>query len=1637
MKNFKKKSIGLLTSAAVLVSAFGGFAPVMTYAAPDNTILLEENYTVLKSDQAALESMGWTENGEFKGGSGFEDEQYGSFTAGNGTLVMSKSDSSSAGADSGKTVYAVEKTFEYEQTGYDGNDRVALRQNNFKGKYAIDFNNAAFTQTTGSSWIDMVGYRGSANGQFDSVGRLTVVGGTGELSVYNNKLNVTNNTNVPMWKNATTKDNIRIVFDSATSTFQIYKGDMSTPVSTTATVGNGKKGDTFRMTSWGDPTKENDGTPLGAYVRGLRFSVNKNVSTGSFVELDGLSLTELERMPDTAVDTMVADITMDDLTNDPAAVTEPLKALPGDAVDGSAEVTWSSDKPDVISNDGQTVVRQAETTDVTMTAKIVNTADQFTVFKDFKLTVPAVEDPNTPELVLARAKAALTIDQLTAENPNHITQNLSLKTSWIDAGQSGQTVNISWNSNNPTVINHAGVLQNNKPDADQTVIMTATFSLPGEAVTATETYTFTVKKWEGSRLLFSETFDNKQVVNNQVEGWEYTQSGSSTAANTIQNNKLVMTKTSAAGSGGAESMINQFKFNYISQPYDDATRTQSYQRAFNGKYKLELNIKPHVTKEFAVVSFLGGSADGTTKKPFSLCIHQDVVDIYVSSGKYFSVSSTSINNKDTKITFTVDTKSDDVQISINDGTPVTYTVEGMTKDAYFLQGAYFAMKESQAKDDSITINSVSLYEVSSYDADSTVVESAMNKVLINSLSDAPAAVTENLKTLPATIDGVNVTWSSNNEDYITSKGKLLQRPIDNDVDVTMTAIFEKDGTVRYKDYKLTVKKEDNPQVILKMAADALDYSDLVSGDPQNLNENIKTSANGLYGTTITWESSAPEYVGHDGVIDHHDDKVKKEFTMTATFHLNGQTYQKQYHFRLTVNFAGNLYDFYTTDFTGDTIASNITAIDGAGKVVQQDGKIYLQHPQAGSGTSINIYPALGDKKFVMDQEMMIEVDVLEPTSAEKCEIIFYGSNGNRIATVYTGTENKKKGYTVVGKKKGSSDVVYSRHDVGTEDMPLHVKAQVNFQSRAMTIWVNDAADTKIDTIREDANDLAYIAINNVDNTNNSTTNTGTLQVNSAKVTINKAEIPELILNHVDYLGPVEELNGIVTKDLTLLNTVYGETSVAWTSSNPDILGHDGKLNRDAITEDVDLTLTFRLEMTDDPEIGITKTFPLTVRYIDPENIAFNKETFTTTIPNTGHSGSKAVDSALETSWETMRSDDEPWLGIDLGQASFINQVDLWEADILGRYPVQSFVIEASSDKKNWKQLAVGGTLGADQQTLSLPLTYTRYVRYRVTEKDAGNSGLREFQVSLRGAAVKPQADLQLLKEEYTPKLRNVTADVTLPTNGSLYNSVLTYSSSIPNYFSNEGKVTRPSQTVSGTLTVTATLDGETATVGIPVSVKGTSNNNSGGTSGGGGGGSNTPNSGMTPYPPATATPDPSNSFADVLDSHWAYSYVEVLKKQGIVSGDGDNTFRPEDNISREEFLKMLLGALKIKTVADTDVSFADVAQSDWSYPYIATGVKIGIVKGISETEFGAGQNVTREDMSVLCDRALTYMEKTLDETADVVEFADAGQISDYAVQSVVQMQKFGVINGYEDGTFCPQNNASRAEAAKIIYMIEK
>ncbi|GGI46499.1 hypothetical protein GCM10008018_17400 [Paenibacillus marchantiophytorum] len=175
------------------------------------------------------------------------------------------------------------------------------------------------------------------------------------------------------------------------------------------------------------------------------------------------------------------------------------------------------------------------------------------------------------------------------------------------------------------------------------------------------------------------------------------------------------------------------------------------------------------------------------------------------------------------------------------------------------------------------------------------------------------------------------------------------------------------------------------------------------------------------------------------------------------------------------------------------------------------------------------------------------------------------------------------------------------------------------------------------------------------------------------------------------------------------------------------------------------------------------------------------------------------------------------------------------------------------------------------------------------------------------------------------------------------------------------------------------------------------------------------------------------NFKDIRN-HWAKEAIFAAVKQGFVDGYSDQTFRPDEDVSRSEFVAMLIRALHIQPTDSSGLAFADLNSIPvWSRPFVSEAVKLGIVNGYADNSFRSGNSISRAELAVMIVKALG-MKVDLNNPST---FADAGDLPDWAVPYVSAAAKARLIQGRGDNLFAPNDRATRAEAVNLILSMLK
>ncbi len=219
--------------------------------------------------------------------------------------------------------------------------------------------------------------------------------------------------------------------------------------------------------------------------------------------------------------------------------------------------------------------------------------------------------------------------------------------------------------------------------------------------------------------------------------------------------------------------------------------------------------------------------------------------------------------------------------------------------------------------------------------------------------------------------------------------------------------------------------------------------------------------------------------------------------------------------------------------------------------------------------------------------------------------------------------------------------------------------------------------------------------------------------------------------------------------------------------------------------------------------------------------------------------------------------------------------------------------------------------------------------------------------------------------------------------------------------------------------------------------------------GGGGGGSYKPTAAPTEEPEETAEPEETEapgeteepeeteapdsikremsvSMFDEISGHWAETEIAKLYNEGIIEGKDNGTFGINDNITRAEFVTLLVRAMQLD-IPEYNNEFSDVSKDDWYAGYIAAAFQNGIMSG-SDGKAMPNADITREEMAVMLSALVE---------ADSVKhsFNDSSEISSWAESAVDKVCTAGLMNGRDDDIFAPKANTKRSEAFVVIYRL--
>ena len=181
--------------------------------------------------------------------------------------------------------------------------------------------------------------------------------------------------------------------------------------------------------------------------------------------------------------------------------------------------------------------------------------------------------------------------------------------------------------------------------------------------------------------------------------------------------------------------------------------------------------------------------------------------------------------------------------------------------------------------------------------------------------------------------------------------------------------------------------------------------------------------------------------------------------------------------------------------------------------------------------------------------------------------------------------------------------------------------------------------------------------------------------------------------------------------------------------------------------------------------------------------------------------------------------------------------------------------------------------------------------------------------------------------------------------------------------------------------------------------------------------------------------DWTSTFEDVKPGDWCYDNVRYVVSAGLFNGKTNTVFAPNDPMTRDMVVVVLWRLSGSPVIPGSDCSFTDVAKSSYAYEAIRWANYFGIVQGYSDTYFGYGKSVNREQLVTFLFRyAKNYAgnDVSLYDSTNILGYSDVLTVSKGMTQAFQWAIGAGIVNGTTDTTLSPKTLATRAQVAAIL-----
>lgn len=176
-------------------------------------------------------------------------------------------------------------------------------------------------------------------------------------------------------------------------------------------------------------------------------------------------------------------------------------------------------------------------------------------------------------------------------------------------------------------------------------------------------------------------------------------------------------------------------------------------------------------------------------------------------------------------------------------------------------------------------------------------------------------------------------------------------------------------------------------------------------------------------------------------------------------------------------------------------------------------------------------------------------------------------------------------------------------------------------------------------------------------------------------------------------------------------------------------------------------------------------------------------------------------------------------------------------------------------------------------------------------------------------------------------------------------------------------------------------------------------------------------------------------FVDIK-GHWAQEAIEILYDAGFVSGVDATHFAPNKKLSRAEFAALLVRMFELESDEAVSYHFKDVKEGKWYSEAVMIAEAYGLMGGYADHTFRPLQNVTREEMAVIFSRLLVLIDASLslseqEQAQALASFKDKASIT-WSKEGVSQIVSAGIMGGKPNSLFAPKDASTRAESAAVL-----